>query len=104
MARSTSLVSLLAMKLWTKSSIHGCQARLPRAIGAFLFGSVGLGVGLSSGVGVFSGSVGEGRGVTGIGEGDIGATMMGVVAVGLGETGGTGFDFLDDRFQTVKAS
>src|ERR1051326_4196238 len=77
MARSTSLVSLLAMKLWTNSSIQTCQARPSRGTGAFLFVSGGVGEGLGSMVGVGDGSAGVGEsggdGVgTGVGEGRVG--------------------------------
>src|SRR5436190_21402013 len=80
MARSTSLVSLLAMKLWTNSSIHICQARSFRGTGAFLFDSVGLGEGMGVGdncsmVGEDEGD-GEGEG-EGEGTGDGEATMIG---------------------------
>src|SRR2546423_6908653 len=74
MARSTSFVSLLAMKLWTNSSIHICQARLFRGAGAFRFDSVGLGDGSGVGFGDASSSLGDGDGdgagvATGVGDG-----------------------------------
>src|SRR2546423_14857536 len=86
MARSTSFVSLLAMKLWTNSSIHICQARLFRGAGAFRFDSVGLGDGSGVGVGDASATLGDGDGdgagvATGVGDGSgeywgVGATSF----------------------------
>src|SRR5205085_8015560 len=83
MARSTSFVSLLAMKLWTKSSIQTCQARLFRGPGAFLFDSAGLGDGLASGVGVTSIGVGEGEGEA---SGTVGDGCADCCGIGVGET------------------
>src|SRR2546423_15541824 len=70
------------MKLWTKSSIQTCQARLFRGTGAFRFDSAGLGEGLVSGVGV-----GEASTALGDGEGMITGTD---VDDGCAEICGTG--------------
>src|SRR5437588_11194451 len=83
MARSTSFVSLLAMKLCTKSSIQTCQARLFRGPGAFLFDSVGLGDGLASGVGVSSIGVGDGEDEA---IGTVGDCCADCCGIGVGES------------------
>src|SRR3954454_4491403 len=75
------------MKLWTKSSIQTCQARLFRGTGAFFFGSVGLGEGFTSGVGVgeISTGLGVGEGITAVAVGNGAAVCCGV-GVGPGTT------------------
>jgi len=104
------------MKLCTNSSIHGCQARLPRADGALLFGSVALGEGFASGVGDTSIGVGEGLAVAAIvGVGDACTTSTGVaLTAGVGATSMVGWgegvgvaresDFFERRDHIVKPS
>src|SRR5207247_588268 len=86
-----SFDSLLAMKSCTKSSIQTCQARLPFGEGSFLFGLVGLGEGLASGVGVISaGGVGRMGKAVGLGEGA-------AVCCGVGANGVTTSVFFCER-------
>src|SRR5438270_8920278 len=73
------------MKLWTKSSIQTCQARLFRGPGAFLFDSVGLGDGLASGVGLTSIGAGEGDG-EGEATGTVGGGCADCCGIGVAET------------------
>src|SRR5437588_4508441 len=71
------------MKLWTKSSIQTCQARLFRGPGPFLFDSVGLGDGLAYGVGVTSTGVGDGEGEA---TGTVGDGCADCCGIGAAET------------------
>src|SRR6266403_4596719 len=95
------------MKLWTNSSIHTCQARLFRGDGSFLVRNVALGEGegVSSGVAVASGALGDGVGETGSGLGDACAVMIGAtLRAGRGEGLGVTALFFADRVQIPNAS